>query len=72
MGVVHALGSADQGAEELGMLIGSALIGTFLVTLLAYGFVSPVSAKIHHQVTEAVKMLHCIRVTLMASLNGYA
>ena len=72
MGVVHALGSADQGAEEMGMLIGNALIGTFLGILLAYGFVNPVSAKIHHQVTEAVKMLHCIRVTLMASLHGYA
>lgn len=72
MGVVHALGSADQGADEMGMLIGNALIGTFLGILLAYGFVNPIAARIHHQVAEAVKMLHCIRVTLMASLNGYA
>lgn len=72
MGVVHALGSADQGADEMGILIANALIGTFLGILLAYGFVNPVAARIHHQVTEAVKMLQCIRVTLMASLNGYA
>ncbi|SHF55990.1 chemotaxis protein MotA [Modicisalibacter ilicicola DSM 19980] len=72
MGVVHALGSADQGAAEMGILIAHALVGTFLGILLAYGFVNPVAARILHQVAEAVKMLQCIRVTLMASLNGYA
>ena len=72
MGVVHALGSADQGAAVMGVLIAHALVGTFLGILLAYGFVNPVAARILHQVTEAVKMLQCIRVTLMASLNGYA
>ncbi|SDK93502.1 chemotaxis protein MotA [Modicisalibacter muralis] len=72
MGVVHALGSADQGPAEMGILIAHALVGTFLGILLAYGFVNPVAARIHHQVAEAVKMLQCIRVTLMASLNGYA
>ncbi|MBZ9556955.1 MULTISPECIES: flagellar motor stator protein MotA [Modicisalibacter] len=72
MGVVHALGSADQGAGEMGILIAHALVGTFLGILLAYGFVNPVAGRIMHQVTEAVKMLQCIRVTLMASLNGYA
>ncbi|WP_136064768.1 flagellar motor stator protein MotA [Modicisalibacter radicis] len=72
MGVVHALGSADQGAAEMGILIANALVGTFLGILLAYGFVNPVAGRILHQVTEAVKMLQCIRVTLMASLNGYA
>nr|WP_298414425.1 flagellar motor stator protein MotA [uncultured Halomonas sp.] len=72
MGVVHALGSADQGAAEMGILIAHALVGTFLGILLAYGFVNPVAARLLHQVAEAVKMLQCIRVTLMASLNGYA
>ncbi|MGC3874983.1 flagellar motor stator protein MotA [Halomonas sp. GXIMD04776] len=72
MGVVHALGSADQGAAEMGILIAHALVGTFLGILMAYGFVNPVAARILHQVAEAVKMLQCIRVTLMASLNGYA
>jgi chemotaxis protein MotA len=72
MGVVHALGSADQGAAEMGILIAHALVGTFLGILLAYGFVNPVAARILHQVNEAVKMLQCIRVTLMANLNGYA
>jgi len=72
MGVVYALGSADQGAGEMGILIANALVGTFLGILLAYGFINPLAGRILHQVTEAVKMLQCIRVTLMASLNGYA
>jgi len=72
MGVVHALGAADQGGAEMGMLIANALVGTFVGILLAYGFVNPVAGRILLQVNEAVKMLQCIRVTLMASLNGYA
>ncbi|AOM01343.1 MULTISPECIES: flagellar motor stator protein MotA [Cobetia] len=72
MGVVHALASADQGAAQLGVLIANAMVGTFLGILLAYGFVTPVANKIQHEVHEAVKMMQCIRVILMASLNGYA
>ncbi|EPC04269.1 flagellar motor protein MotA [Litchfieldella anticariensis FP35 = DSM 16096] len=72
MGVIKALGSADQGAEQMGLMIAHALVGTFLGILLAYGFVNPLSSRVDRQVNEAVKMLHCIRVTLLASLNGYA
>ncbi|MDV6319087.1 flagellar motor stator protein MotA [Chromohalobacter sp. HP20-39] len=72
MGVVHALGAADQGAAAMGQMIAQALVGTFLGILLAYGFVIPASQRLQLQVTEATKMLQCIRVTLMASLNGLA
>ncbi|WP_110687225.1 flagellar motor stator protein MotA [Salinicola aestuarinus] len=72
MGVVHALGAADQGAQVMGQLIAQALVGTFVGILLAYGFVTPVAQHLSHQVNEATKMLQCIRVTLMASLNGLA
>lgn len=72
LGVVKALASADAGAEEMGLMIAHALVGTFLGILLAYGFVNPISSRIDRQVAEAVKMLQCIRVTLLANLNGYA
>ena len=72
MGVVRALSSADAGAEYVGAMVAHALVGTFLGILLAYGFVNPISSRIERQVSEAVKMLQCIRVTLQASLNGYA
>ena len=72
LGVVKALASADAGAEEMGLMIAHALVGTFLGILLAYGFVNPVASRIDRQVAEAVKILQCIRVTLLANLNGYA
>lgn len=72
MGVVRALSVADAGAEQIGAMVAHAMVGTFLGILLAYGFVNPLAARIERQVSEAVKMLQCIRVTILASLNGYA
>ncbi|GAA0579490.1 flagellar motor stator protein MotA [Halomonas salifodinae] len=72
MGVVKALSSADAGADEMGVMIAHALVGTFLGILLAYGFVNPLAHRIERQVAEGVKMLQCVRVTLLASLNGCA
>lgn len=72
LGVVKALASADSGVDEIGMMVAQALVGTFLGILLAYGFVNPMASRIERQVQEAVKMLQCVRVTLLASLNGYA
>ncbi len=72
MGVVKALSAADAGADEMGVMIAHALVGTFLGILLAYGFVNPLAHRIERQVAEGVKMLQCVRVTLLASLNGCA
>ena len=72
LGVVHALASADLSPSEMGKLIAHAMVGTFLGILVAYGFVSPLGTLIEHKVAESLKVYECIRVTLMASLNGYA
>lgn len=72
MGVIHALGSEGLAPEELGPLIAHAMVGTFLGILLAYGFVAPLVTFIRHQISETEKMLQCIKVTLLANLNGYA
>ena len=72
LGVVHALASADLPPSEMGQLIAHAMVGTFLGILLAYGFVSPLATLIEHKVAESLKSYQCIKVTLMASLNGYA
>lgn len=72
LGVVHALASADLPPAEMGQLIAHAMVGTFLGILLAYGFVSPLATLIEHKVAESLKVYQCIKVTLMASLNGYA
>lgn len=72
MGVVHTMSSVGIPPAELGKLIANALVGTFLGILLSYGFVSPLSVLLEHKLAESTKMYQCIKVTLLASLNGYA
>lgn len=72
MGVVHTMESVGLPPAELGILIAHALVGTFLGILLAYGFIGPLATLVHQKLQESTKMLECIKVTLLASLNGYA
>ena len=72
MGVVHTMGSVGLPPAELGLLIAHALVGTFLGILLSYGFVGPLASVLEQKLAEGTKILECIKVTLLASLNGYA
>ncbi len=72
MGVVHTMESVGIPPAELGILIAHALVGTFLGILLAYGFVSPLASLMEQKLEESGKMFQCVKVTLLASLNGYA
>lgn len=72
MGVVKTMGSVGLPPAELGILIGAALTGTFIGILLAYGFVSPLATLLEQKLHESTKMFQCIKVTLLASINGYA
>lgn len=72
MGVVRALSTADAGPDQMGLMIAHALVGTFLGILLGYGFIAPLGYRLERQAKEAEKILQCLRVTLLASLHGYA
>lgn len=72
MGVVHTMESVSLPPAELGILIAHALVGTFLGILLAYGFVGPLSGLLEQKLHESSKMFQCVKVTLLASINGYA
>ncbi|QNA89608.1 flagellar motor stator protein MotA [Massilia sp. Dwa41.01b] len=72
MGVVHTMESVGIPPAELGILIAKALVGTFLGILLAYGFVGPLANLLEQKLEESSKMFQCVKVTLLASLNGYA
>ena len=72
MGVVHTMESVGIPPAELGILIAHALVGTFLGILLAYGFVGPLASLLEQNLDESSKTFQCIKVTLLASLNGYA
>src|SRR5690606_2880455 len=50
LGVVKTMGSIDKPPEILGAMIGSALVGTFLGVLLAYGIVGPFANRCRHVV----------------------
>ncbi len=72
MGVVHTMESVHLPPAELGILIAAALVGTFLGILLAYGFVTPLAGKLEHNLQESSKVFECIKITLLANLNGYS
>jgi chemotaxis protein MotA len=72
MGVVNVMGSVGEPPAILGAKIGAALVGTFVGILLAYGFVGPLSGLIQQKLEESSKELQCVKVTLLACLQGYA
>jgi len=72
MGVVHTMENVALPPAELGILIAHALVGTFLGILLAYGFITPLSGLLEQKLEESTKMYQTVKVTLLASLNGYA
>lgn len=72
MGVVNVMGSVGQPPAVLGKMIGGALVGTFLGILLSYGFVQPIATQLEQRVEESSKIFECIKLVLLASMNGYA
>lgn len=72
LGVVNTMGSVGQPPAVLGAMIGSALVGTFLGILLAYGVFEPLGGLMDQKVEESGKEFECIKTTLLASMQGYA
>jgi chemotaxis protein MotA len=72
LGVVNTMGSVGQPPAVLGGMIGSALVGTFLGILLAYGVVEPLGGLLEQKLDEDTKQLQCIKTVLLASMQGYA
>ena len=71
LGVVNTMGSVGQPPAVLGGLIASALVGTFLGILLAYGVVEPLGGLLEQKSEDSAKELQCIKSTLLASMQGY-
>lgn len=72
MGVVHTMAAVGRPPAELGALIAQALVGTFLGILLSYGFVAPLAQLLEARSQHQLKAYECIKLTLLASMNGYA
>lgn len=71
LGVVNTMGSVGQPPAVLGGMIASALVGTFLGILLAYGVVEPLGGLLEQKAADGSKELECIKSTLLASMQGY-
>ena len=71
LGVVNTMGSVGQPPAILGGMIGSALVGTFLGILLAYGFAEPLAGILEQKIEDQGKELQCIKTVLLASMQGY-
>ncbi|HFE38030.1 MAG TPA: flagellar motor stator protein MotA [Gammaproteobacteria bacterium] len=72
MGVVITMASIDQGPAVIGEKVGAALVGTFVGILLSYGIAGPISSAMRHIKTDEAKFIEVIKVSLLASLNGYS
>ncbi len=71
LGVVKTMGSIDQPPAILGGMIGSALVGTFLGVLLAYGIVGPLASRLKQVLEQDEQIFHAVKQVIIASLNGY-
>lgn len=71
LGVVKTMGSIDQPPEVLGGMIGSALVGTFLGVLLAYGLVGPMANRAR-AIIEQDHMIYLVaKQIIVATLHGH-
>ncbi|MFZ0452485.1 MAG: flagellar motor stator protein MotA [Ignavibacteriaceae bacterium] len=70
LGIIVTMGSIDKGAEVVGHHVAAALVGTFLGVLMAYGFVSPLSASVEHSTENKVQFLSTIKSCIVAYAKG--
>jgi len=71
LGVVKTMGSIDQPPAVLGAMIGSALVGTFLGVLLAYGMVGPFATKARTLIERDSAIYGVVKQIIIASLHGH-
>ena len=72
LGIVKTMGSINEPPEVLGLMIGKALVGTFLGVLLAYGIVGPLASRLNAIIEEDSQYYKIIRDVLVAHLHGNA
>jgi chemotaxis protein MotA len=70
LGVVKTMGSIDQPPSVLGGMIGSALVGTFLGVLLAYGMVGPMATRLKAVLEADAEIYQVVRRVILSSLRN--
>jgi chemotaxis protein MotA len=72
LGVIKTMSSISEPPEVLGGMIGGALVGTFLGVWLSYGMVAPIAGAMTHKAHTQIMYYKCIKVAIIAFLNGSA
>jgi chemotaxis protein MotA len=71
LGVVKTMGSINEPPAVLGALIGSALVGTFMGVLLAYGVIEPLANRMKQVIDADSEIYQVVRQIIVASLHGH-
>jgi chemotaxis protein MotA len=72
LGIVKTMGAINEPPEILGLMIGKALVGTFLGVFLAYGIVGPMASRLNAVIEHDAQFYKIIRDVLVAHLHGNA
>lgn len=72
LGIIKTMGAITEPPEKLGLLIGSALVGTFLGVFLAYGIVGPMASRIAAVNEQDGTFYKIIKDVMVAYLHGNA
>lgn len=70
LGVIKTMAAINESPAVLGAMLGSALVGTFLGVLLAYGLVGPIAERIRNMVEDELEFYEVIRAVIVAHLQG--
>jgi len=72
LGVIKTMAAIDQPVDVLGLMIGGALVGTFLGVFLSYGFVGPIAQRLDQTYTQDGQFYTIIRDCLVGYLQGHS
>lgn len=70
LGVIITMGLMDKGAEQIGHGIASALVGTFLGVLSAYGIFHPLAKTVANHANAEIAYIECLRSGITAYMGG--
>lgn len=71
LGVIKTMSSVDKPPEVLGVMIGGALVGTFLGVFAAYCFIMPLAQRIEYIEDQDASFGQVIRDVIVAIIRGH-
>jgi chemotaxis protein MotA len=72
LGIVITMASISGPVEQIGEHVASALVGTFLGILLAYGFIAPLATNLEFTNTAELNYTRCIAACVIGFASGMA